>query len=141
MSDKNGKDEELISRRKFFKNSAKAVLPFLGVVTFGPAILSSCSKDDDGYYDDCTGNACGSLCLSMASIESSHNNKDNNNSGGDDDDDDGSCKQCKSTCEKECMTTCELGAETSFEDCHSSCKGECKSSCRGTCMGTSNIGW
>ena len=40
------KNEELQSRRDFFKKAAKGVLPILGMVVVGPSFMS-CSKDDD----------------------------------------------------------------------------------------------
>ena len=46
------KNEELQSRRDFFKKAAKGVLPILGMVVVGPSLMS-CSKDDedDDDYD------------------------------------------------------------------------------------------
>ncbi len=46
--------EELQSRREFFKKAGKRVLPFIGLVAFGPTFFTSCSKDDgdDGSGDD-----------------------------------------------------------------------------------------
>ena len=52
---KSEKDEELQSRREFFKSSAKGALPILAFTLFGPT-LSSCSKDDDEIKcKDCSG--------------------------------------------------------------------------------------
>lgn len=68
-------DKELQSRRDFFKKTAKRVLPLLGVLTFGPSILSSCSKEDDEY--DISG--------------------DGSSSGG--------CSGCDSHCMNECKGT------------------------------------
>ena len=45
------KNEELQSRRDFFKKAAKGVLPILGMVVVGPSLMS-CSKDDDNDDDD-----------------------------------------------------------------------------------------
>lgn len=45
--DKN--NEELQSRREFFKKAAKGVLPILGIIAFGPTILMSCGDDDVEY--------------------------------------------------------------------------------------------
>ena len=44
------KNEELQSRRDFFKKAAKGVLPILGMVVVGPSLMS-CSKDDDDDDD------------------------------------------------------------------------------------------
>lgn len=40
-------DEKILSRREFFKKTAKGALPFLAFGMFGPSILSACSKDED----------------------------------------------------------------------------------------------
>ena len=45
MEEKN-KNEELQSRREFFKKTAQNVLPFLGVVALSP-LLTSCDPDED----------------------------------------------------------------------------------------------
>ena len=44
---KNKKNDELLSRREFFKKAAKGALPILGVIAFGPTVLTSCGDDDD----------------------------------------------------------------------------------------------
>lgn len=41
-----GKKENLQTRREFFKQSAKAALPILAMVTM-PGFIMSCSDDDD----------------------------------------------------------------------------------------------
>lgn len=43
---KKNKNEELQSRREFFRNAAKSALPILGVMAFGPSFLS-CGGDSD----------------------------------------------------------------------------------------------
>lgn len=48
------KNEELQSRRDFFKKAAKGVLPILGMVVVGPSLMS-CSKDDDDDYSSGSG--------------------------------------------------------------------------------------
>lgn len=44
--DKKKNNEELQSRREFMKKTAKGALPILGISLFGPAILSSCEKEE-----------------------------------------------------------------------------------------------
>ncbi len=46
MNMKNNNDE-ILSRREFFKKTAKGALPFLAFGMFGPSILSACSKNED----------------------------------------------------------------------------------------------
>ncbi len=62
MEKKNKKNEELQSRRDFFKKAAKATLPILAVTVLGSTVLS-CEKDDeeDGCRNGCSG-ACQSSC-------------------------------------------------------------------------------
>jgi len=42
----NNKNEELQSRREFFKKAAKGALPILGISLFGTSILTSCEKEE-----------------------------------------------------------------------------------------------
>jgi len=55
------KNEELQSRREFFKNAAKSTLPILAVAAFGPALLS-CEKDDDDDDDGGCKKGCSGSC-------------------------------------------------------------------------------
>lgn len=63
---KNNIEKNLYTRRLFFKKAAKEVLPILGCVVLGEALLSSCDPDDgptgcNGSCSDvCTG--CGHNC-------------------------------------------------------------------------------
>lgn len=63
---KTKRNEELQSRREFFKKAAKGALPILAITTFGPLVFSSCDKDDDvkerrSKCEDCTF-TCASTC-------------------------------------------------------------------------------
>ena len=60
MEEKN-KNEELQSRREFFKKTAQNVLPFLGVVALSP-LLTSCDPDDDDDGPRGCGNSCSGSC-------------------------------------------------------------------------------
>lgn len=87
METKNKKNEELQSRREFFKKAAKGVLPILGAVVLAgaPAIVRA-TENPMG----CTGGTCTGGC-----------------SGGCD----YSCKfhcssTCKGVCSDSCSTTC-----------------------------------
>lgn len=83
----NKKNEELQSRREFFKKAAKGALPILALTTLGPSFLSSCSKDDDDN-GSCK-NACTGGCKSSCS---------------------GSCDGgCSNGCDEICMTSCANG--------------------------------
>ena len=60
------KNEELQSRREFFKNAAKSTLPILAVAAFGPALLS-CEKDDDDDDDGGCKGSCKGSCKTSCS--------------------------------------------------------------------------
>lgn len=64
--EKKNQNEELQSRREFFKKAAKGALPILGILTFGPTILSSCEKDDDEGSDSCKKGCSGSCSESCS---------------------------------------------------------------------------
>ena len=73
MDEKKHKDEELQTRREFFKKAAQKVLPMLGAIVVGPSFitstLTSCEKCDgceSTCSDDCTtgcSGGCSGLCL------------------------------------------------------------------------------
>lgn len=56
------KNEEILSRREFFKNAAKAALPIFGAIVAG-SILSSCEPYEGSVScGDCTG-TCDTGCF------------------------------------------------------------------------------
>ena len=57
--DKLIKDEELQTRRAFFKNAAKATLPILAVAALGGSLLTSCDPDSPNTP---TPSGCGKSC-------------------------------------------------------------------------------
>lgn len=79
------KNEELQSRREFFKKTAQNVLPFLGIVAFSP-LLTSCKPD---YYDpdDDEPSGCGNSCSGSCY--------------------DGCTNNCDSLCGGDCWAYCE----------------------------------
>ena len=95
--DKN-KNEELQSRREFFKSAAKAALPVLGVVMLShivvPAKASEVTGCNGGCYYSCYGN-CKGYC-------------------------DGTCSSCNGRCASDCQNSC-LGG------CDRTCGGGCTS--------------
>lgn len=63
--EKNKKNEELQSRREFFKSAAKGVLPILALTALGSTIFTACEKEEDGKTcaactNECSG--CGFGC-------------------------------------------------------------------------------
>lgn len=80
-------NEELQSRREFFKNAAKGALPILAFTMLGSSTLASCG-DDDGK--DC-GTKCTGGCKSSCSGDC-----------------DGGCtNNCDSLCGGDCWSYCE----------------------------------
>ena len=96
MKKKNNNDE-LISRRQFFKKAAGLVLPAIALTAL-PGILTSCEIDEPLVEG---GEGGGS------------------SSGG-------SCKgNCKSVCTRNCASTCKALAIHVPSSCNTSCKGSC----------------
>lgn len=88
--------KELQTRREFFKQAAKGVLPILGLTVLGP-VLNACSKDDDGGCQHCRGNCsktCGNVCKGTVARSSS----------------------CKANCTSFCISTCRGECYTSAKD-------------------------
>lgn len=85
---KNGKNEELQSRREFFKKAAKGALPILGAIVLAnaPAIVNAAEKDPTG----CRG--CASNCIGGCS---------------------GNCVSCVGSCNNTCDFTCRNHCKTS----------------------------
>lgn len=81
--EKKNQDEELLSRRQFFKNAGSKTLPFLAFAALGSSMLTSCDKDEP----DGGGSGCGKSC-----------------SGGCDD---GCSNNCDDLCGGDCWAYCE----------------------------------
>lgn len=68
---KEKENEELQSRREFFKKTAKGALPILGISLFGTSLLTSCDKDDEpsnGGNNGGNGNcSCSNTCSGSCS--------------------------------------------------------------------------
>lgn len=61
--EKKERNEEIQSRREFFKKTVKGALPILGISLFGSAILTSCDPEDDGPGYGCScSNTCSGSC-------------------------------------------------------------------------------
>ena len=93
---KNEKNEELQSRREFFKKAAKGALPILGAIVLAnaPAVIKAAEKAPMG----CTG-TCYGACY-------------------------GGCKGCSTTCTGTCSNGCRGCSTTCTGGCsHYACKG------------------
>lgn len=71
---KKKKNEELQSRREFFKNAAKGALPILAFTVLGSSLLTSCGDDDkNGCGKSCSGSCeedCQTVCEAWCSFTS-----------------------------------------------------------------------
>ncbi len=96
--EKNKKNEELQSRREFFKKAAKGALPILGAIVLANApVISQAAEEPMGCGFTCR-NGCYTSC--MQSCKSSCS---------------GSCDQC---CDQSCYMQCR-------NTCHGTCSGGC----------------
>lgn len=77
---KDKKQEELQSRRQFFKKAAKGVLPFLGAIVLVNPVMASTVESMGCRIDACTGTCAGS-CK-------------------------GTCESCSHSCSSSCMSGC-----------------------------------
>ena len=51
----NVENKNLQGRREFFKNAARKALPLFAVALIGPALFSSCTKEESHSCKDCSG--------------------------------------------------------------------------------------
>ena len=112
--EKKEKNEEILSRRGFFKNAAKKALPILGAVALVnmPAITKAIGMKPSGCdAGSCEGgcglNSCGGGCT------------------------DGCLNTCHNTCSGHCGGTCE-------GTCYGSCDKSCEKTCQGGCRFSSD---
>ncbi|MDY5418293.1 MAG: Cys-Xaa-Xaa-Xaa repeat radical SAM target protein [Sodaliphilus sp.] len=100
-------NEELQSRRQFFKQAAKGALPIIAatVLASAPAIVKAAEISRNDCDFGCL-YGCSGTCMSTCS---------------------GSCKgACENSCRYGCYNTCR-------GDCEGSCKGSCDGRCSGNC--------
>ena len=111
---KNKNNEEIQSRREFFKKAAKGALPILGAVVLTSTPILVQAKDvveSSGCNDYCEG-SCRGGCDRSCSI---------------------TCDTtCRGACDGSCSGTCDT---TCYQACDSSCRGGCEGDCRGGCRG------
>lgn len=103
-------NEEVQTRREFFKDAAKKTLPFIGAIALVgfPRIMKASEFPqsmgcDYGCHNGCS-TTCGDPCENT----------------------------CKGGCDGTCKGSCE---ETCKYYCDGSCKGGCEGDCRGGCSG------
>ncbi len=116
---KKDKNEELQSRREFFKSAAKAALPVIGAAVLAnmPEVLNA-QNPRGGYYSSEP-----NVALTQWGCS------DNSCSGG-----------CKGSCQNSCYGTCSGSCKDS---CTGNCQGGCTNQCTGCGGGCANTcsGW
>lgn len=95
-------NEELQSRREFFKDAAKKALPIIGAIALAssPILAQAAEKEPMGCTGTCYG-ACKNACTS-----------------------------CSTTCQGGCKHACTGCSTTCQGTCSNSCKGTCSRSAR-----------
>ena len=101
MSNKK-QNEELQSRREFFKKAAKAALPVVGAAVLSsiPLLQTKASTGCDGCWYSCY-NSCQQSCH-------------------------GTCSSCNGQCASDCQNSCLGGCQG---NCSGSCQGTCYTGC------------
>lgn len=95
----NKKNEELQSRREFFKKAAKSALPILGAIALANAPLLTKAAEESPMGCNLV---CSSGCIDSCA---------------------GGCKaSCQGSCTGMCINTCYTGCSSS---CHNTCSGGC----------------
>lgn len=101
MEEKKNKQEELQTRREFFKKAAKGVLPVLGAIALANVPLLSHAMEEGK-----TPNGCSSSCFRACA--------------------DDCYTSCKNTCRVYCTGTCQNTCQGS---CSGRCQGSCATGC------------
>lgn len=125
------KNNEMLSRREFFKTAVQKTLPFMAALSL-PSFILSCGGDDPiNTPEGCTD--CTNSCLDSCSKVCSESCENGNNST--------SCTDCgagcENTCSGECANNCETGCS---ETCSAECKDEAKGNVNGELMYAVDLG-
>lgn len=98
-------NEELQSRREFFKEAAKKALPVIGAIALAssPLVVKAAEVEATGCP------SCNYTCT-------------------------GGCNSCKGTCEYRCQNDCSGSCKGGCKkSCSSACVNSCRNSCDGSC--------
>ena len=100
-------NEEIISRRKFFRKASNYIIPAFAIVAL-PSVLTSCEIDEEypGIIDDSC-SSCKGTCSGA----------------------------CTKSCSGECSNTCGVACSSSCG--YNSCKGSCRNNCGNNCRSSS----
>ena len=135
-------DNELMNRRRFFKKTAKEMLPMLGAFVAAPTVimstLTSCGCDDceAACKDDCVG-SCSTSCYDSCASSSVGGGCSNCSSSCSASSTSSTCSSCANDCSSSCKDTCQEGCKDS---CSDTCKTTCSLSCEGSASGKSTTG-
>lgn len=121
----NEKNEELQSRRQFFKKAARRMLPIVGIMALSNIpIISSASRISSGGCDGCKGecmrgcksgcgSGCGNTCLKDCQGKT-YNTHGTTSSGYTCDDCLSACKGCNNGCHSSCSGSCKYGSNGTY---------------------------
>lgn len=106
------KGEEILTRRAFFRNAGKAILPIISTVVLSG--ISGIAKAADKMAMGC--DVCSATCAGTCK---------------------GTCSfTCVDTCSGRCAQYCQVEcAGLCDRECAFACDGKCKGACKGTCEG------
>lgn len=103
---KKQQNEELQSRREFFKKAAKGALPILGAIVLANAPVIAKAAED-------TPMGCNSGCALGCYT---------------------GCYGCLHSCNRVCLDSCNYNCRGGCKGtCVGTCEGDCQGTCRGTC--------
>lgn len=97
---KQNENEELQSRREFFKQAAKKALPVLGAIALmsSPIIAQAAEKEPMGCNSSCSGYCDGTCTSACARL----------------------CNSCQSNCTESCKWNCQAQCR---DNCYTACFG------------------
>ena len=107
------KNEEIHSRREFFKHAAKKALPIVGLLAASNTIFAqdTIKTKQKGCEESSCSSTCTSTCKGLCAVA------------------------CEGTCRGTCRGTCYAACKGTCWGCGGTCNGTCKG-CFGTCSGT-----
>ena len=109
---KKEKNEDLQSRRQFFKKAAKSALPVLGAIILANAPVIAQATEPATYCKYGCQHACEGCKYTCS----------------------GTCKNACEGCRYGCQGTC----KNACEGCRYGCQGTCKNTCSGSCRTSSS---
>lgn len=111
--------KEVQTRREFFKNAAKGLLPIIGVIAISGIPQIAVAKENAPM--GCKNDACRGGCENYCARGCDRACEDNCS---------GTCEGCQGNCRGDCVGNC-------YETCQGGCQKSCSGSCSDSCAGSS----